>query len=385
MPEKEKFDALNEILSRYLDNKATPEEKEFVEKYYQYFDRIDNLLGHRLNSEANEIQDRVLHNLRQEISGKGGRTVFLKSKWIIRIAAAVLICSIGLLFYFRSKDNREQLASSDQNSIQKIVPGTDKAFITLGDGSTVFLNDTTTGLIAKQGNAQVVKLSSGEVVYNTGNLDSRVFMNTLTTPKGGKFQLTLSDGTKAWLNSVSSISYPTTFTGKERNVKITGEVYFEVAKNEQLPFRVTVNDETSIRVLGTHFNVNSYADNDYIATTLLEGSVRINNKNEEQLLKPGQQAAINNNAIAVRDKVDIGQVMAWKNGYFSFDNTALTEVMKQLARWYDVNIVYEGKIPEMKFWGGMSMNSSLSEALKVLEESKVKFRVENRNIIVLSK
>jgi ferric-dicitrate binding protein FerR (iron transport regulator) len=187
------------------------------------------------------------------------------------------------------------------------------------------------------------------------------------------------------MNSESSITYPTVFTGKERSVKITGEVYFEVAKNEQQPFRVIIDDETEIKVLGTHFNVNTYADNGSINTTLLEGTVSISNNHKEQILKPGQQAEIKNNTIHLKSNVDTAQVMAWKNGYFSFNSTDLEMVMKLLTRWYDIDVVYEDHMPQMKFWGGISMNSTLSQVLQVLEESKIRFRIEDKRIVVLNK
>lgn len=382
----ENVEYFNRLLSKYLDNKATPEEITFIEKYYQHFEDNAELTDALPEGETDQIQSRILDNLKKEMFRSSKKTAFIRFRWITR-AAAIFIFLVSGIIYFQVNNNQEQPASavkSKQPAPHDILPGTHKAIITLGDGSTVLLDDSATGIIAKQGNTQVVKRSSGEIVYKSSKNSDKPYINTMTTPRGGRYQLTLSDGTKVWMNSASSITYPASFTEPERRVKITGEVYFEVSKKDKQPFHVVINDETEILVLGTHFNVNTYADNEAIAATLLEGSVRIIKGSEAQILKPGQQAELKNNTISIRSGVDTNQVMAWKNGYFSFNNTGLEIIMKQLARWYDVNIIYNGKTPQMKFWGGIRMNSTLSQVLQILEESRVKFRVEDKNIIVLS-
>ena len=388
MSKNEKIEYFNGLLAKYLENKATPDEIAFIEKYYKYFESGKDLTDLLSKNETNQVQNRMLEKIKAGIAEKNTKVISLKRRRIAWTAAASVLLIAGSLFFFQL--NRQKANSNSTSKIkfppsQDIAPGSNKATITLGDGSQVFLNDSTTGIIARQGNTKVVRLSTGEVVYNNNKVNSKAFINTMTTPRGGRYQLMLSDGTKVWMNSESSITYPTAFSESERRVKITGEVYFEVAKNEKQPFFVDLNDGTEIRVLGTHFNVNTYQDNGSITTTLLEGSVRINNKSTMQMLKPGQQAEVNNNTISVNGNVDIDQVMAWKDGNFSFNDTKLEAVMKQLSRWYDMNIIYEGKIPQMKFWGGISMNSPLSLVLEILEESKVNFRIENKNLIVLSK
>jgi ferric-dicitrate binding protein FerR (iron transport regulator) len=390
MPSDKQIDYFNTLVAKYLDNKATPEEIAFIEKYYQYFDRNENLTDTLTDAETNEAEQRMLENLTTAISRNNKKIFPFRSVWTGWAAASIVAVIIGGIMYTQlNRQPRQSVAqvTADPPALHEhdVAPGTNKAIITLEDGSSVFVDDATTGIIAKQGNTEVFRLPSGEVVYKNSNNEAKVHINTMTTPRGGRYQLTLSDGTKFWMNSESSITYPTVFTGKERSVKITGEVYFEVAKNEQQPFRVIIDDETEIKVLGTHFNVNTYADNGSINTTLLEGTVSISNNHKEQILKPGQQAEIKNNTIHLKSNVDTAQVMAWKNGYFSFNSTDLEMVMKLLTRWYDIDVVYEDHMPQMKFWGGISMNSTLSQVLQVLEESKIRFRIEDKRIVVLNK
>lgn len=385
MTPKGKIEHFNNLLSKYLDNRATPEEIEFIEKYYQQFenDQDDPLPV----EEIEQSQARVLENLKEKFSQENKKPASIRIRWIGWAAAIIIVVLSGATFLFLNHSRNKPVSSdvAKQATINNISPGGNKAIITLQDGSKIFLDQSSNGVIAQQGNTRVVKLTSGEIAYKNDAHSDKPYINTITTPRGGKYQLTLADGTKFWMNSESSITYPTFFEGTERRVKITGEVYFEVSKNQRQPFYVDMKDGSEIRVLGTHFNVNTNTDNETIAATLLEGSILISNNQRTQLLKPGQQAVVINNQIQIKNGVDTSQVVAWKNGYFSFNNTSLEMVMKQLARWYDVNIIYEGKKPEKKFWGGISMNSSLSQVLQVLEESKVKFRVEDKNIIVLNK
>jgi ferric-dicitrate binding protein FerR (iron transport regulator) len=237
-----------------------------------------------------------------------------------------------------------------------------------------------------QGNTKVIH-KDGQIVYDDENMSKNALLyNAITTPKGRQYQLTLADGSKVWLNAASSIRYPTAFPGNERVVEITGEAYFEITPDRIKPFRVFVKG-MEVQVLGTHFNINSYDDEATIKTTLLEGSVKVKMNNNTRLLLPGQQAQISSNAgdgdIKVVKDIDLAVVMAWKNGYFSFDKTDLGAVMRQISRWYIVDIIYTGKIPDRKFGGEISRNNNLSEVLKILEESKVKFRIEGAKIFVL--
>ena len=391
MPSKSITNRFNKLIDKYLSGNATPEEENFIEKYYDYFE-YDANTTHSLSEDENDlIKRRMLKNLRKNMENPGQAPVIpLQNKMNFRwVAAAVVFVIFSSTIFFLL--NGKKSSSTEENIVnipvkQDVAPGGKRAMITLGDGSQIILDSSENGTISQQGNTRVIKLSNGEIVYKSkhDNNSSEVLINTLTTPIGGQYQLTLADGTKVWMNSASSISYPTAFVGSERKVKITGEIYFEVAKNVKQPFHVVINDHTNISVLGTHFNINAYADRGVTMVTLLEGSVSIKNNNENQMLRPGQQAETSD-VIKIVNDVDLDLVMAWKNGYFSFDNTRLQMVMKQLTRWYDVEVIYEGKVPDMKFWGSINMNSTLSQVLKILEESGVYCKIENKKIIVLSK
>jgi ferric-dicitrate binding protein FerR (iron transport regulator) len=194
----------------------------------------------------------------------------------------------------------------------------------------------------------------------------------------------LADGSKVWLNAESSITFPTAFIGKERNVEIKGEAYFEVAHNAQMPFNVKVKNMT-VQVLGTHFNVNAYDDENWIKTTLLEGSIKVSKGSDSKIIKPGEQAQTENgdNSLIAVQAVDPDEVVAWKNGLFHFNNAGLPEVMHQLSRWYDVDVVYNGPVPKRKFGGEMQSNLKLSQVLELLEKNEVNFKIEGKKIIVM--
>lgn len=310
----------------------------------------------------------------------------LSWKGLFRVAAALLIGITGISTYFVLSTKDHPLAQQQAQSalpVNNVTPGGDKAILTLADGSTIILDETRNGQVAKQGGTQIAKQGNGQIVYNASDEKAgEVVFNTLTTPRGGQFQIILPDGSKVWLNAVSSIRYPTAFTGNERKVEVTGEVYFEIAQDANKPFKVNVQD-IEVKVLGTHFNINAYTDEEVVKTTLLSGSVGITKSSAVVILKPGQQArAANNQPVKVIDHVDVTEEVAWKNGSFSFQKADLQTVMRQIARWYDVEIVYEGKIPARRFGGKIARSSDVSDVLKILEETGVHFRMESRKIIV---
>jgi len=264
-----------------------------------------------------------------------------------------------------------------------LLPGHNKAMLTLSNGAVVDLDDAHTGKIARQGNAIADKAANGELVYKIveANPPEMVF-NTLTTPKGGQFKLVLPDGSEVWLNAASSITYPTSFAGNERKVEITGEAYLEIAHNPAKPFIVNVSG-MEVKVLGTHFNINAYNDEAAVKTSLLEGSISLSKGGNAVMLRPGQQAQMTRDAsLKVVNDVDMDEVVAWKNGFFAFNRADLQMVMRQIARWYDVDISYEGKIPERFFGGKIDRNINASDVLKILAESKVHFTISDKKIIV---
>jgi len=324
------------------------------------------------------------YELGKEQNPKRSRIIW--GKFFFKMAAAsLIICTAGVIGYFALKKPELNTITKTPILPVKVIgaPGTNKAVLTLADGSTIMLDDANNGQIATQGGTQIVKLANGQLVYKAlSSKPDEVVLNTLTTPRGGQFKLNLPDGSKVWLNAVSSIKYPTAFIGTERNVEIAGEAYFEVAHDPAKQFKVSVNG-MEVKVLGTHFNINAYNDEETFKTTLLEGSVSLKKSDVAVTIKPGQQAQVGNeNGIRVVNNVDVDQAVAWKNGYFSFYRADLQTVIRQISRWYDVEIQYSGHIPEGQFGGKIDRNSNVSEVLKILEESGVHFRIEEKRIIV---
>ena len=293
-------------------------------------------------------------------------------------AAAVLIAvgfgTLWLLHPFSPAPRQTTVAHND------VAPGATRAMLTLADGKKIVIDTAANGTLAVQGRTAVVK-TNGRVHYE-GQHAAVSLYNTLSTGRGEQSPpLTLSDGTKVWLDAASSIRFPVVFSGKQRVVEITGQPYFEIAPNAAMPFVVKKGD-LAIEVLGTHFNVNAYDDNADMRVTLLEGSVRVRKDAQAVLIQPGEQALVAGNMISV-NKPDVAAVMAWKNGFFSFHDADLPAIMKQLARWYDVEVVYEGNITPRSFGGKMQRDLNLSTVLHGLEKNNVHFRIEGRKIIVL--
>jgi len=304
-----------------------------------------------------------------------------------RVAAAIFIFAIagGIFWLLNSKhDNNSTFFAFFNQHEYDIQPGGNRAVLTLDDGSQILLDSVQNGTVAKQGNVKIVKLEDGSLTYDvTGNEKSNILNNKITTPRGGQYYVKLPDGTKVWMNSASSIDFPAIFTGKERKVEITGEVYFEVAHDANLPFVVMAGD-TKVKVLGTHFNVNAYEDEDAVKVTLLEGQVNVSSSENAVSLSPGQQASLSKTGDIDIAKVDPSAAVTWKNGYFQFDHADIQTVMRQLSRWYNVDIVYEKSIPKQLFGGEMQRNLTLSQVLNILGKSEVRFRIEDRKIIVMN-
>jgi len=316
--------------------------------------------------------------------------------WIMRpvrvAAAAVIFFVLGTgvwWIFFRQPASAPRTAQSAK-SADVPAPAVNRATITLGSGRKVYLDSAGNGALAQQGGARVVKLASGQVAYETSAAalaNGELVYNTLTNPRGSQaVSLTLTDGTKVWLNAASSLRYPVAFTGSDRIVEITGEAYFEVAQDKNKPFRVK-RGNTTVEVLGTHFNINAYDDEPTTNTTLLQGSVKVNSQlsgsTKFVILQPGQQAQLSRtDRLDKIDKVDMDAVVAWKNGTFQFKGASMQTVMRQLSRWYNVEISYEGAIPEHRFVGKVGRDYNLSEVLAVLEASDVHFKIEGQRIIV---
>lgn len=304
-------------------------------------------------------------------------------------AAVLVVLASGAYWWVTNKENHQRAELVQQTT--NIMPGREGAILTLADGTQVSLDSVRNATVALQGGV-TAKVVDGSLVYE--GKGSEIVYNTMTTPNGRQFQMTLPDGSRVWLNAASSIRYPTVFAGEERRVEITGEAYFEVASNAALPFRVDVNNKAEVQATGTSFNINAYENENSIRTTLLEGGVKIALVADHQsmTLKPGQQAQIilqqdgqeRQPEMVMINQADTEKAIAWKNGLFNFDNASLEEVMRQLARWYDLDIVYENGVPNIQFGGKMNRNVLLTDLLKGLEGSNVHFRMENgRKLIVL--
>jgi ferric-dicitrate binding protein FerR (iron transport regulator) len=309
----------------------------------------------------------------------------VRRMWTRWVAAASIIVVLGVgsyLVFF----NKAGKPVGDKTEVAKVndvpAPTGTKAMITLADGTKVYLDSVSNGTLATQGNIKVVKLANGQIAYQSANGEvlKEMKYNTLNNPRGSKvIDMQLSDGSHVWLNAGSSVTYPVAFIGSERKVTITGEAYFEVAHDASKPFVVSKND-VSVIVLGTHFNVNAYDDEDALRVTLLEGSVKVGGK-KEVVIKPGEQAVVGDD-IKVKKDVDVDEVMAWKNGKFYFNEADIQTIMRQVARWYDVDVVYQGGVPQGHFTGKPSRELTASEMLKIVEYSGVKIKIEGKKIVV---
>ena len=312
--------------------------------------------------------------------------------WRTAAAALVILLAGSLIYLYLPRHSAQQLADrSPKNRKEDRAPGGNKAILTLADGSNIVLDSAHNGALTQQGNSKVIKLNNGQLAYQSGaggkmsaggQMLANVQYNTIATPRGGQYQVVLPDGTKVWLNAASSLKFPTAFAGDRRRVELTGEAYFEVAKNAALPF-IVHSSGSDVEVLGTSFNVNAYDDEETIRTTLLEGSVNVSGGVGHTLLKPGQQAQLDRKGdLRLVADANTEEAIAWKNGYFQFDDAGIRVVMRQLSRWYDVEVSYEGPVPDRQFGGQMPRGVNLSEVLHILEESNVHFRIEGKKLIV---
>lgn len=347
--------------------------------------------------QADATAERMLLLIHQKIKAKKskGTLLFFKSRKHIRAAAAVLfIVSIGALAYTYYAPEKENARAIIQNrpAPQDIAPGRNAAVLTLSDGSTIVLDDAVNGTLAQQGNVKVLKLN-GQVAYKgNGSRAGEVVYNTVTTSRGNQYQLVLADGSSVWLNAASSIRFPIAFTGTARRVEITGEAYFEVAPlyakgAQKVPFVVSVNTASGggyeVQVLGTHFNINAYDDEPAVRTTLVEGKVRVMQDSRSVLLQPAQQAVSGNGnkALAVQP-ADVDEALAWKMGLFEFHEASLYSVMRQLSRWYDVDVRFSGSVPDKLYNGSIRRQATLSQVLQILKLAGVRYSLRGRIVTI---
>ena len=307
------------------------------------------------------------------------------------IAASILLMlSTAVFFYTNRVPAGSAFTKAPVQKKEVITPGGDKAVLTLSDGSTIILDQAKNGLLANQAGVSIQKTSDGKLLYTfANNVDSlsegksaSVIYNKIETPKGGKYQINLPDGSTVWLNASSSLRFPALFAGNTREVELTGEAYFDVAKNKSKPFKVTTNDQV-VEVLGTQFNINSYSDEGEVKTTLIEGSVKVIYKDRVVLLVPGQQFQPSRFTAKVVE-ADTEEVVAWKNGYFLFKDEDIRSIMRKVSRWYEVEVSYAADIPAVGFGGNISRSKDINEVLDALQlTNAVHFKIQGRRVTVM--
>ena len=377
------------LYEKHLAGNSTPEEIGQIMTYKDDFDFQYPDIQDKGNYGL--IENRILDKLNNSISKNDQKQRSFNS-WRWAAAAAIFIIFFAGLFFYMHKrvDEFPDGKKPDLLTRQDVSPGGNKAVLTLANGKQIVLTDAANGTINQHGNVAVKKLQNGKLQYvvQAGPIHdaSPVLseMNTITTPRGGQYEIVLVDGTRVWLNAASSLKFPSAFNGNDRKVTLTGEAYFEVAKNKAKPFRVEFN-HTQVEVLGTRFNIMAYPDEAETKTTLVEGSVRVSNSKGGQMLTPGHQAILTTSGDIRIIDADMEETLAWKNGYFIFHNAEIREVMKQAERWYDVEVVYDGSIPDNRLVGRISKYKNISQLLKNIElASDIHFKV-NGNKVTVSK
>lgn len=399
-------DRLQWLYHRFIHNLATPQE---LTEFWKAMDELkeDDPIKEAIFLQYGEKAPSALQSHVPDWSRAweritdapqpAAKSSILQRKWYW--AAAVLLFALaGSITYYMFKNDARSIPvakTATERYKNDIAPGKNGAILTLSDGTTINLDTAQNGLLAVQGKTKLTAADGAINYEKTKATGKEPLYNIISTPRGRQFKIVLCDGTKVWLNAASSIRYPAVFEGLQRKVQVTGEAYFEVAPaytkspKEKLPFIVQFTTPSGysgeVNVLGTHFNLNAYAEETTVKTTLLEGSVKIAlDNNESALLRPGEQVGIGKNGkMKVSGDVDVDAVMAWKNGYFSFNKTDMATLMREISRWYDVEVEYAGAIPDRKFGGEISRSSNASDVLKIMEESKVFFKIEGKKIIVL--
>lgn len=375
---------LNYLIHQYASKRASGEEVEELFAWLRTAENHDLLLAslEKMATEKEPAKDYrpeywepVIHMVLHERKTATGKLVIFRNwKWIAA-ASIVLVLAAAAYFWLAAGESKDRSVVVVNET--EILPAKTGAILTLADGSEVLLDTVRNGTIALQGGV-AAKVTDGVLSYE--GKGGQVLYNTMSTPKGRQYRIALPDGSEVWLNASSSIRFPTVFKGGERIVEVKGEVYFEVARDKTKPFRVQVNGSLDVEVLGTHFNINAYDNEQTINTTLLEGSIKVNGA----AINPGQQAqvgATNRDKVFVND-ADIAKVMAWKNGLFDFDNVKLEDAIRQLERWYDVEVIYENGIPDIELMGKLSRGVNLNDLMGVLESLGVNAQLTGRKLII---
>ena len=387
------------LLHTYLYGKPTFEDKARVENWYRQADESESIAeGDELLQLKEKLYQRTWSKLKPE-----SKVMPFYRRPFFQVAATFVAVSFTAVYLWGSKSPTSGPPSAEIHAPELkhdvAAPGTNKALLTLADGAVIVLDSAGIGSVATQGNAIVSKLDNGKIAYHCSrNVPGTIQFNTLTVPKGSKpMQLVLADGSEVWLNVASSITYPTAFPDNERKVAIKGEAYFEIrpllssAGQAKVPFTVSATSpvagakEVEIQVLGTHFNVNAYEDENSLKVTLLEGSVKVGHHGGRSIyIVPGQQAAVDQQgALSINEAIDGDEVLAWKDNWFNFNSLTVPEIMRQIEKWYNVSVTYEGKVSNKHFSGIVSRSNQVSEVLKMMEQAGIIFKIEGQHIIVM--
>ena len=366
------------LLEKYLNKTASLGEQRLLESWYA------DEAGRQKLDDSIEFQH-LAAELWEGTRSRAGLPVVKKfnlTRYYWWSAAVLLLLGMSIAYV----KLHEEPSILNIAHAKDIAPGTNKAILTLASGKQITLSNQMTGQLAIEDNTSINKTDSGKIVYRTEDdrKDAQQAYNTITTPAGGQFQLSLADGTNVTLDASSSISFPVAFTASQRSVKMTGQVCFEVAHDRHKPFLVSTARQ-NIEVLGTHFNVNAYTDEKAIKTTLLAGSIRLKTAGHQVVLKPGEQALVQTTADRIEvGPADIEESIAWQKGYFRFRQEDIQTVMRKISRWYNIDVGYEGDLPTEKFSGTISRYKDISQVLGMLEYSKsVHFKLSGRRVTVL--
>jgi transmembrane sensor len=390
-------DRLNYLITQYLNKECTADEFAELFTYIgnQAYEEVlqvrmrDDLKSLKPGADVHQVDwDSIYNNVISSTDNNKVRNMF--SRRLALAAAVTLLCTIGAgLWALRQKQPVAQQMAATKQKLD-VKPGTDKAILKLADGREIILNNTAKGILTHEGQTAIKQQANGVIAYEAGanaqQQGSQTATNTLSIPSGGQYMLILPDNSKVWLNSNSSLTYATAFNRAERVVELIGEGYFEIAKDARHPF-IVHSGRSSVRVLGTHFNISAYPDEKLNEVTLSEGSVMLTVGKQSAKIKPGQQASFNHHddMIALRE-VDVDEAIDWKNGYFQFDNASMERVMNKIKHWYNIEIEYQGNQPAVKFTGMISRNNNLSKILDLLQSTGgVNFEIGNKKVIVKSK
>lgn len=370
------------LIIKKINDTLSPEEESVFAAWYnesdsnrEYFERVQK--NYHVDLQPQEIDsEKAWQNISELINPQRSLRPYYKYA-----VAAALILFIGIGYFTQTKTNT--VPTTEKEIVETEKKNSNDIILTLADGSKVVLNEQENGVVASQQNVVITKDRDGQIRYEeNGQHDKKAAYNTLITPNGRTFQIALPDGTNVWMNAGSSLKYPTYFQGTERSVVLNGEAYFEVAHNAKMPFKVLSNNQ-EVEVLGTHFNVRAYENEPVLKTTLLEGKIKITEGNNLSLVKPGQQVVVSADKHSMRIReVNTELAVAWKNRLFYFENARYDEIMREIERWYDVDVIYKGKIPDERFEGAIQKDLKLNQVLKMLESKDIHFKISGKEVIV---